>query len=127
MKNKPFGFWLSLIAGTASLCFSILYIALDYGDKTFSRSALILMLLGGVLEIVCAFSGPVFLPLIPPLLLSAGAALHLYTAFPSISDLINKIVFIGGNSRLALNLTFCFAGAGLLTVIACFFSAKNKV
>ncbi len=125
MKNKPFGFWLCLITGAASLCLAALYVVLDYGDKTFSTVALVFLLLGGALEIACAFIDLRFLPLLPPLLLSAGTALHLYIAFPSISDLINKIVFIGGNSRLALNLTFCFAAAGLLSVLVCFFPLKK--
>lgn len=125
MKKRPFGFWLCLIAGIATLCLSALYAVLDYGDKTFSAVALIFLMTGGAIEVSCAFVPFQFLPLLPPLLLGAGTALHLYTAFPSISDLINKIVFIGGNSRLALNLTFCFAAAGLLTIIASFFCSKT--
>lgn len=126
MKNRPFGFWLYIIAGIVTLCLTVLYVVLDYGDKTFSAAALVFLILGGVIEVACAFVPLQFLPLVPPLLLAAGMALHLYTAFPSISDLINKIVFIGGNSRLALNLTFCFAGAGVLTIIASFFHSKKN-
>lgn len=126
MKNKSFGFWLYLIVGVASIGFDIAYLVLDYGDKTFSLWSFLLILLAGIIQLLCCFSDVRFLPILPPLLLSAGTALHIFQAAPSMSDLLNKIVFIGGNSRLALNLSISFAVIGLLSVLCGFFSVKKQ-
>lgn len=126
MKNKSFGFWLYLIIGVSTFGFDIAYALLDYGDKTFSVWTFLLILLAGIAEIVCCFVDIRFLPILPPLLLGAGTALHIYQAAPSMSDLLNNIVFIGGNSRLALNLSISFAVIGLLSVLCSFFPVKKN-
>ncbi len=126
MKNKPFGFWLYLIVGVASIGFDIANFVLNYGDKTFSLWSFLLILFAGITQLLCCFFDVRFLPTLPPLLLGAGTALHIFQAAPSMSDLLNKIVFIGGNSRLALNLSISFAVIGLLSVLCGFFSVKKQ-
>lgn len=126
MKNKTVGGWLGLAAGVILLCFDIAYIILDYGDKTFSMPAFVLFLLGVACEVLCVITRLQFVPLLPPLFVAAGVGMHLYQSFPSITDLINKIVFIGGNSQLAVNFAIYFAATGAILVITSFFERTRE-
>lgn len=120
LKTKGAGFYVGLAGAVAALVLDIAYMALDYGDKTFSLVAFVLILLAVAVAGLGLFLSAAFLPLLPPILMGAGVGMHLYTAFPSITDLINKIVFIGGNSQLAVDFAIAFAVVGLLFILAGF-------
>ena len=98
-RNKAIGFYIGILAGLAALALDISYFVMDYGDKTFSMWAFALVVAAVVAEGLILFLDWAILPLVPPILMGAAVGMHLYTAFPSISDLINNIVFIGGNSK----------------------------
>ena len=125
-RNKAIGFYIGILAGLAALALDISYFVMDYGDKTFSMWAFALVVAAVVAEGLILFLDWAILPLVPPILMGAAVGMHLYTAFPSISDLINNIVFIGGNSKLAVAFAIYFAVAGLVFVAASFMPREKR-
>lgn len=123
-ENKSVGFYLGIAAALATLVADIVYITLDYGDKTFSMIAFGFFLGAFAAECAVVLFDQTFLPMLPPILTGIGVGAHLYQAFPSISDLINKIVFIGGNSRLAVRFAIYFAVCGFLFVVSSFMNSS---
>lgn len=125
-RKKATGFYLGILAAVAAVGLDVAYFALDYGDKTFSMAAFLLVLSAAVTQCVIVFLDWEVLPVFPPILMGAAVGMHLYQSFPSISDLINKIVFIGGNSKLAVAFAIYFALAGVLFVIASFMKREKE-
>lgn len=125
LKTKGAGFYVGLVGAVAALLVDVAYMVLDYGDKTFSMAAFVLILLAVGIEGLVLGLRWTFLPLLPPILVGTGVGMHLYTAFPSITDLINKIVFIGGNSQLAVDFAIAFAATGLLFILAAFLPSNS--
>jgi len=121
LKGRSAGFYIGLVAAAAAIGMSIAYTFLNYGDKTYSNLTLALVVLAVIAEIAAVLSRVKFVQLIPALLMGGAVGIHLYVSFPSITDLINKIVFIGGNSQLAVQFAIYFAIVGALFVIANFF------
>ena len=124
-EKKSVGFYLGIAAALATLAMDIVYITLDYGDKTFSMTAFGFFLGAFAAECGVVLFDRTFLPMLPPILTGIGVGAHLYKAFPSISDLINKMVFIGGNSRLAVRFAMYFAVCGLLFVVSSFMKSNT--
>ena len=124
-QNKSVGYYLGILAGLGTLILAIVYYVTDFGDKTFSWAAFVLLIAAFCTEVGIVLTNIRFLPILPPILVGGAVGMHLYTAFPSITDLINGIVFIGGNSKLAVQLAIAFGIAGLVFVIAGFFE-KNR-
>ena len=122
-KERTFGMILLLIAAGIALVGSILYLALDHGDRTFSWLAF-----GFALGGVAVSTLPVLLrykPLVilPAALYGASFALVLRVALPSLSDVWNHVNFIGGNAALGMT----FAGVYLIASIAAVLTAFTGV
>ena len=120
MKKLNFGRITLIVGGAVALIGSILYIALDGSDKTFSVIAFVLGLLGAASTLLGLITDFKFSPLIPAVLYSAACALVLRVAVPSLSDVWNKVNFIGGNAVLGMTFAAVYLIAAIAAVIACF-------
>ena len=47
-KDRSIVFWLGVAAAAIAIISSVLYIAIDFGDKSFSIQAFVIMLVGGL-------------------------------------------------------------------------------
>ena len=120
MKKLNFGRIALIAGGAVALIGSILYIVLDGSDKTFSVIAFVLGLLGAASTLLGLVTDFKFSPLIPAVLYSTACALVLRVAVPSLSDVWNKVNFIGGNAVLGMTFAAVYLIAAVAAVIACF-------
>lgn len=123
MKNKiadrGVGFWISIAAGIISLLGSILYLVLDGADKTFTPLGFGLAL-GGAVATVLVLTRFRIAPLISSVLYAAAFGVTLRVALPSLSDVWNKVNFIGGNATSGMTFSAVYLLCGLLSCVACF-------
>ena len=115
LEGRNIGFYLLLAAALAALAGAILYLVLDGEDRTFALPAFIL-----------ALAGAVSTPLLPTALYAASAALVLRVALPSLSDVWNKVNFIGGNAALGMTFAGVFLFCALLGVAVCFMGTEKR-
>lgn len=101
-QNRGPGFYLSLIAGAAALLGAVLYLILDGGDKTFTPVGFGLALAGAASTALVVFTRLKFAPFIPSALYAAAFGVVLRVAVPSLSDVWNKVNFIGGNAAMGM-------------------------
>ena len=107
-EGRNFGFYVLFAAALVALAGAILYLVLDGGDRTFTILGFLLALAGAVSTILAVLTRLKFAPLVPTALYAAASALVLRLALPSLSDLWNKVNFIGGNA--VLGTVSCFTG-----------------
>lgn len=120
LENRNFGFWLGLAAALIALVGSVLYIALDGSDKTFSLIGFILALVGVAFTALGVFTRVKFAPLLPTLLYSAAFGFVLRVAVPSLSDVWNKVNFIGGNATMGCVFAGVYLLSAILGCVSCF-------
>jgi hypothetical protein len=125
-KERNVGFWLLLFAAAAALIISVLYLALDGSDRTFSLPAFCLAL-GGVFSILlvlfvrkCSLT-----PFVTAALFAAASALVLRVALPSLSDVWNKVNFIGGNAFLGMGFFGLYLICAVLAVVSCYLGTEK--
>lgn len=106
--DRNFGFYILLAAAFVALAGAILYLVLDGGDRTFTILGFLLALAGAVSTILAVLTRLKFAPLVPTAFYAAASAFVLRLALPSLSDLWNKVNFIGGNA--VLGTVSCFTG-----------------
>ena len=126
LEGRNIGFYLLLAAALAALAGAILYMVLDGEDRTFALPAFILALAGAVSTALAVFTRLKFAPLLPTALYAASAALVLRVALPSLSDVWNKVNFIGGNAALGMTFAGVFLLCALLGVAVCFMGTEKR-
>lgn len=124
MKKWNPGQILLLAAAAAAIIGSILYIVLDGSDKTFHLLGFILALVGAASTAI-GFTKLKFAPLVPAALYSAAFGLVLRLAMPSLSDVWNKVNFIGGNAAMGMTFSAVYLLCAALAVAACFLGTEN--
>ena len=125
-ENRQAGFWISLAAAVLALASGILYIILDGTDRTFSLVCLILMLCGAALTVLIIRNRFSLAALFTSCCYSAGFALALRQTLPSVSDVWNKVNFIGGNALMGSIFSGVFLLCAVLSVVACFSGTDRR-
>jgi len=125
-ENRNAGFWLSLAAAASALIVTGVYFAVDLGDKTLSVPGMILALAGVVSTALVIFTRWKLAPLLPAALYSAAFALVLRVALPSLSDVWNKVNFIGGNAAVGMAAAAAYLACALMAVVVCFLGTEKQ-
>lgn len=126
-KDRSVGFWLGLAAAAVAIISSVLYIAVDFGDKSFSIQAFIIMLLGGLSFALVMFTNFKTATLVPSILYVVGFAYALDYTLPPLSDVWNGVNFIGGNAAAGLSFTIAFLVCAILSIVSTFMEQRvNK-
>ena len=97
IADKTIIYLIGLVFAFIALISSILYIAIDGGDKSYSTTSFVLMLVGSILFIPTIFLKYDVLSIIPGLLFAFGFGEALRATLPPLSDVWNGVNFIGGN------------------------------
>lgn len=118
-------FYISIAIAVFALISSFTYYLYDYGDKTFSSDATLLMWFGALSFLLCVFTKTKTAPAIPALLYTIGAAKALEVTLPSLSDVWNGVHFIGGFGKMGLFFTVQFAVCAVASIICCFFNYRK--
>lgn len=125
-KGRTVGFYLSLGAGAVMLIADILFIALDFGDRTFSLVTFFAVLVGAAAAIAHALLPKLeFLPLVSAALYGVGMGMHLYLGLPTLSDVVNEVNFVGGNPTMVIAFGIIFLLCLVCAVASCFL-AQSK-
>lgn len=122
-KGKSIGFYIGLAASALMLVFDIIYIAADFGDRTFSVAAFVLILLGVAVEVVYALLDIKildFLPFIICVLYGVAFGHISMLGLETLSDVWNGVNFIGGNPAMAITFIVLFAVGTIASVTAAF-------
>lgn len=125
-KNRTIGFYLSLCAALLAIISAILYISLDFSDKTFSLFGFIFALLGALSIVLLFFVRKDYLAFIPTLLYSVAFAFVLRYTLPSLSDVWNGVNFIGGNAFLGLAFSIVFLILSVIGIITSFIGINKN-
>ena len=137
-KNKALGFYMGLAAAAIAVIGSVLYLALDVSDRTFTWLSFCLMLAGGLVWIACFIVLPILkldeklpwveilAPLVCTLLYVMGFAFTLNAALPSLSDVWNNVNFIGGNAAMGVAFSAVFLVAAVAGIVECFLAHSKK-
>lgn len=126
-KGRTIGFWLGLGAAAAALTGNIAFIILAYGDKVFSIAVFILILVGVLSQGLVIFTDFKFAPLAPLAFFAVAAAINLYVGLPSMSDIWNGVVFIGGRGDLAIVFSIVFFAVSAVSSAACYMQQKKEL
>lgn len=119
MKKINAGRIYILAAAVIAVIGSVMYYILDGNDKTFTWLGVIFAAAGAVSTVLCFTR---FRPasLISAALYSVSFGFVLRVAIPSLSDVWNKVNFIGGNALLGCIFSGVYLICAVLAVIACF-------
>lgn len=124
MKKRNFGRILLLIAAVIALFGSVLYLVLDGADKTFSWLGFGFALVGAI-SMLLSFTQFKLAPFITVVSYCAAFGFVLRVAVPSLSDVWNKVNFIGGNAAMGMTFSAVYLICAVLAVLACFAGTEN--
>lgn len=104
----------------------IIFIALDFGDFTFTIGCFVCILLGSLVGLADIFLDGGTCIWLASLLYSAAVGFHLYKGLQSVSDLWNGVNFIGGNQTMAIVFGIIFLVLAFTLIALNFFELKKK-
>ena len=119
MKKWNCGRVLLILSALIAVIGSALYILLDGADKTFTWFGFALALAGAVSTAI-SFTRFKPAPFFPAALYAAAFGFVLRVAIPSLSDVWNKVNFIGGNAAMGMAFSGVYFVCAVLAVSACF-------
>ena len=120
IADKTIIYLIGLVFALIALISSILYIAIDGGDKSYSTISFVLMLVGSILFIPTIFLKYDILSIIPGLLFAFGFGEALRATLPPLSDVWNGVNFIGGNAFCGLAFTIIFFICMVVQIVVVF-------
>lgn len=120
LASKSIGNYIALGVGVAALAVNVAYVIATAGDIVFSIAAFVLTFVGIAVQIGAVFAGAAFMQLIVVGLYAAGYAFVVASAIPTITDILNGVVFIGGNQTCAVVFLILFSVVAILGVVPCF-------
>lgn len=127
-KGRGIGFYIGLASAVLMLVFSIVYIAVDSSDRTFSILTFALALVGAVIWIAYTlldFKFLDFLPILSCACYGVAFAQHLRLGLETLSDVWNGVNFVGGNPTMAITFIVLF-GIGMITALVAAFMKEDK-
>lgn len=122
-KNRGAGFYLGFATSVLMLIFSIVYIAADSADRTFSVTVFVLVLLGALIGMAYALIDVKlldFLPVVSCVFYGVAFGQHLFLGLETLSDVWNDVNFIGGSPALAITFIVLFAVGTVASLVAAF-------
>lgn len=119
MKELNFGRICLLAAALVAVVGSVIYFLLDGSDKTFTWMGVISAAAGAASTILC-FTRFKLAGFVSAVLYSAAFGFVLRVAIPSLSDVWNKVNFIGGNAVLGMTFSAVYLVCAVLAIISCF-------
>ena len=125
-KNRGLGFYMNLIAGATALLGAVLYIVLDGTDKTFTFIGFALALAGAGSAALTVVTRREFAAFVPTAFYAAAFGVVLRVAVPSLSDVWNKVNFIGGNAAMGMAFAGVFFLCAVLGVVSCFVGSNGQ-
>lgn len=128
-KNKTAGFYVGIAAAIFMLISDILYIALDFGDRTFSYLTFFLIMAAAVIDILMyIIDKPVLdaASVITCAMYGVGFGKLLHLVLPTLSDVWNGVNFVGGNPKSAVLFSALFF-IGTIAAIASRFMQQRKL
>lgn len=117
---------MNLIAGATALLGAVLYIVLDGTDKTFTFIGFALALAGAGSAALTVFTRLKFAAFVPTAFYAAAFGVVLRVAVPSLSDVWNKVNFIGGNAAMGMAFAGVFFLCAVLGVVSCFVGSNGQ-
>ncbi len=126
VEKRGLGFYLSLVAAAVAIIGCALYIILDGSDKTFVPAGALLAFAGAISIALVLFTRLSFAPFVPTALYAAAFGVVLRAAVPSLSDVWNKVNFIGGNAAMGMAFAGVFFICAVLGTIACFVGTDSQ-
>lgn len=122
-QKRTIVYYLGIAIALFAIVSGLSYYFYDYGDKTFADEAVVLMVTGGLVYLVCVSFLPFkFVPMIPAILYTVAFGFALEATLPPLSDVWNGVNFIGGFAFMGLFYTIRFFVCALLSIVSCFFS-----
>lgn len=125
MKKWNLGRICLLAAAAVAVIGSVLYYLLDGGDKTFTWLGVGFALAGAVSTALC-FTRFDLAGFVTAVLYSASFGFVLRVAIPSLSDVWNKVNFIGGNAVMGMIFSGMYLLCAVLSVLACFAGTDSQ-
>ncbi len=128
VKDRTVGYWLAMGAALAFLIADIIFIAIDFGDVTFSLVTFLFILLGIIVEVAYVVLDRKildFLPVVSCACYGVAIGKHWKLGLESLSDLWNGVHFIGGNYYVALGFGIVFTLATAAAIASCFMKQKK--
>lgn len=126
-KNRTIGFWIGFIGTIIMLAANVLFIIIDYGDRTFSFITFGLILLGVIGEILVVYTAFQFTTLIPAVCFGVALSMHLYLGFPTLSDVVNGVNFVGGNPKAVIQFGVMFLIGTICALTSNFMNQSKQV
>ncbi len=127
LASKTVMQYIAYAAALVGFVADIIFLIVDGSDQTFTIGCFVCVLLGSLVALSDFFKS--FLDGIAlwfaVILYSVGIGFHLYEALPSISDLWNNIVFIGGNQQAAIVFGIIFLAVTVVLIVANFTEGKR--
>ncbi len=126
-QNRTKGFWTGAAAALIFLIADVAFLATNHSDRVFSWITFALILAGVVFEILVTVTDLKIMPLLSAVCFGAGLSFHLYIGFPTLSDIMTGVNFIGGNADAVIIFgVICLAGT-ILSAISCFCDQRKTI
>lgn len=125
MKRLNFGRICLLIAAMVAVVGSVLYYLLDGSDKTFTWLGVAFALVGAISTMLC-FTKFKMASFVTTAAYCTAFGMVLRVAVPSLSDVWNKVNFIGGNAVLGCLFAGVYLLCAVLAVAACFAGTEKE-
>lgn len=125
-KQRTVAYYLGFGAAALAVIGAVIYAIVDFGDKSFSTAAFVIMLIGGLSFALVMFIDISALVLIPSVMYILGFAFALNAELPPLSDVWNGVNFVGGNAYVGLAFTIIFAVCAIAAIVSCFMNQRKK-
>jgi hypothetical protein len=125
-KDRTPGFWIGFMAACFMLIADIAFIIFDYGDRTFSFVTFGLIIAGVAAELLVVAKSYYWAPLLSSVCFGVALSMHLYLGFPTLSDVVNGVNFIGGNPQAVIIFGVAFLIGTVASLVSCFMNQSKS-
>jgi len=125
-KDRTLGFWIGFLAASLMLVANIVFIIVNHGDRTFSFITFGLIIVGVLGELLVLLKNYFFAPILPAVSFGVALSMHFYLGFPTLSDVVNGVNFIGGNPQAVIVFGIAFAIGTIAALISSFMKQSRS-
>ncbi|MCM3172002.1 MULTISPECIES: hypothetical protein [Paenibacillus] len=125
-KDRTLGFWIGFMAASLMLVANIVFLIVNHGDRTFSFITFGLIIAGVLGELLVLLKNYFFAPILPAIAFGVALSMHFYLGFPTLSDVVNGVNFIGGNPQAVLVFGITFTIGTIAALISCFMKQSKS-